>query len=159
QQRGTDDHGALPPVVLGDPHHAEGHDDQDRTEAQLGPQAGPLLHDEHRVMAYRARSAASTTLVSSIALVIGPTPPGTGARYPATLATSSATSPVSPASVRVIPTSTTAAPGLIMSAVISPGRPAAATTMSARDTSAARSRVPVWHSVTVAFSPRRDSSR
>ena len=39
-----------------------------------------------------------------------------------------------------------------MSAVTMPGTPAAATTMSARRTCAARSRVPVWHRVTVAFS-------
>ena len=42
---------------------------------------------------------------------------------------SAATSPTSPASVRVMPTSTTAAPGLTMSAVSRPGRPAATTTM------------------------------
>ena len=40
-----------------------------------------------------------------------------------------------------------------------PGTPAAATTMSAVRTCAARSRVPVWHRVTVAFSLRRVSSR
>jgi hypothetical protein len=40
-----------------------------------------------------------------------------------------------------------------------PGTPAAATTMSASRTWAARSRVPVWHSVTVAFSERRVRSR
>ena len=40
-----------------------------------------------------------------------------------------------------------------------PGTPAAATTMSALRMWAARSRVPVWHRVTVAFSVRRVSSR
>ena len=60
---------------------------------------------------------------------------------------------------RVMPTSTTAAPGFTISAVIRPGTPAAATTMSARRTWLARSFVPVWHSVTVAFSLRRVSSR
>src|SRR4029077_19539789 len=105
-----------------------------------------------------ACSAASTTLASSIARVIGPTPPGIGASQPATSATSGATSPTSPASVRVMPTSSTAAPGLTMSAVSSPGRPAATTTMSAARVCAARSFVPVWHSVTVAFSERRVSS-
>ena len=40
----------------------------------------------------------------------------------------------------------------------STGTPAAATTTSARRTSAARSRVPVWHRVTVAFTSRRVSS-
>ena len=62
-------------------------------------------------------------------------------------------------SVRVMPTSTTAAPGLTMSAVSRPGRPAAITTMSAVLVCAARSLVPVWHSVTVAFSVRLVSSR
>ena len=46
-----------------------------------------------------------------------------------------------------------------MSAVSRPGRPAATTTMSAPRVCAARSLVPVWHSVTVAFSLRRVSSR
>ena len=104
-------------------------------------------------------SAASTTLASSMARVIGPTPPGIGASQPATSATSAAASPTSPASVRVMPTSTTAAPGLTISAVSSPGRPAATTTMSAVLVCAARSLVPVWHSVTVAFSVRLVSSR
>ena len=58
-----------------------------------------------------------------------------------------------------MPTSTTAAPGLTISAVSSPGRPAATTTMSAVLVCAARSLVPVWHSVTVAFSVRLVSSR
>ncbi len=58
-----------------------------------------------------------------------------------------------------MPTSTTTAPARTMSAVTRPGTPAAATTMSARRVSAARSTVPVWHSVTVAFSSRRVSSR
>jgi len=44
-----------------------------------------------------------------------PTPPGIGASQPATSATSGAASPTRPASVRVMPTSTTAAPGLTMS--------------------------------------------
>ena len=43
---------------------------------------------------YDPRSARSTTLVSSIARVIGPIPPGIGATNPATPATSGATSPV-----------------------------------------------------------------
>src|SRR5699024_4341039 len=100
------------------------------------------------------RSAASTTFVSSSARVIGPTPPGIGARNPATSATPGATSPTTPSSVRVPPTSTTAAPGLTMSGVMSPAEPAAATTMSARRVCAARSLVPVWHCVTDAFSKR-----
>ena len=94
-----------------------------------------------------------------MARVIGPTPPGIGASQPATSVTSGATSPTRPASVRVMPTSTTAAPGLTMSAVSRPGRPAATTTMSAVLVWAARSLVPVWQSVTVAFSVRRVSSK
>src|SRR5487761_973143 len=69
-----------------------------------------------------ARSAASVTLASSIALVIGPTPPGTGASHPATSATPGSASPTSPASVLVMPTAMTAAPGLTMSAVSTAGR-------------------------------------
>ena len=98
-------------------------------------------------------------LDSSIARVIGPTPPGLGETQPATSQTSSATSPASLPSTRETPTSSTAAPGLTMSPLMIPGTPAAATTMSAWRTCAARSRVPVWHSVTVAFSERRVSSR
>ena len=97
-------------------------------------------------------------LDSSIARVIGPTPPGLGETQPATSQTSAATSPAILPSTRETPTSSTAAPGLTMSPVMMPGTPAAATTMSACRTWAARSRVPVWHSVTVAFSVRRVSS-
>ena len=49
-----------------------------------------------------------------------------------------------------MPTSITTAPGLIMSAVIIRGRPTATTRMSARRVWAARSRVLLLHSVTVA---------
>ena len=70
-----------------------------------------------------AASAASTTLDSNIALVIGPTPPGLGAQNPATSATSGATSPTMRPLTRLTPTSSTAAPGLTMSAVISHGHP------------------------------------
>ena len=48
----------------------------------------------HRYSASRRRSAASTVLTSSIAMVIGPTPPGTGVISPATAFTpSKSTSP------------------------------------------------------------------
>ena len=90
-----------------------------------------------------------------MARVIGPTPPGLGERKPATSATAGCTSPVSLPSTCETPTSSTAAPGLTMGGVIRCGTPAAATTTSARRTCAARSWVPVWHSVTVAFSVRR----
>ena len=64
-----------------------------------------------------------------------------------------------PPSSRLTPTSTTAAPGLTMSAVTMCGTPTAAMMTSACRVSAGRSRVPVWHNVTVAFSDRRVSSR
>src|SRR5690606_7553271 len=89
-----------------------------------------------------ARSAASTTLTSSMARVIGPTPPGFGEIHPATSATSAATSPAILPSRRATPTSRTAAPGRTMSAVTRSGTPAADTTTSARRVCAARSRVP-----------------
>ena len=73
----------------------------------------------------------------------GPVPPGIGARNPATSAQVGLMSPSRPASVRVMPTSTSAAPGLTMSGVMKWGTPAAATTMSARRMCAAISRVPV----------------
>ena len=60
------------------------------------------------------RPAASTVFESSIAMVMGPSPPGTGVIQPARFAASSKpTSPTRlPASVRLMPTSNTAAPGL-----------------------------------------------
>ena len=55
-----------------------------------------------------------TVLRNSIAIVIGPTPPGTGVISPArSAADSNWTSPLSPFSVRLMPTSITAAPGLM----------------------------------------------
>ena len=91
---------------------------------------------------------------SSIAIVIGPTPPGTGVIAPATsLTASNSTSPTSPSSVRLVPTSITVAPGLTISAPTSRGEPTAATRMSAREQTAGRSRVREWQTVTVAFSP------
>src|SRR5256885_2837705 len=57
--------------------------------------------------------AADTVLSSSIAMVIGPTPPGTGVIAPATSrAASKSTSPTRPSSVRFMPTAIPAAPGL-----------------------------------------------
>ena len=58
---------------------------------------------------------------SSIALVIGPTPPMRGVSQPATSATSSATSERSLRPSKETPAPTTTAPGLTMSAVIRPG--------------------------------------
>ena len=98
--------------------------------------------------------AAATVLASSIAIVIGPTPPGTGVIAPATSLTGSkSTSPTRPSSVRLVPTSITVAPGLTISAPTIRGEPTAATRMSAREQTAARSRVREWQTVTVAFSP------
>ena len=79
------------------------------------------------------RSAASTVLTSSMVIVIGPTPPGTGEIQPATSFTpSKSTSPASlPSGVRLVPTSMTTAPGLTMSAVTRLRLPTAATSTSA----------------------------
>src|SRR5215207_9110735 len=132
-QKGANDQATKPPGVF--PGHR---DDQPRRYAdhhdQQRPQ--PLRSGRSRLLPWPLHEAAScsarsTTLVSSIARVIGPTPPGTGATQEATSPTLASRSPTSPLSVRVMPTSTHAAPGLTMSAVTSPGRPAAATTMSA----------------------------
>ena len=98
-------------------------------------------------------------------MVIGPTPPGTGVIRPATAAASSkATSPTtrvlpcaafsgSREGTRLMPTSTTVAPGLIQSPRIISGRPTAATRMSAVRHRAGRSRVREWAMVTVQLSP------
>ena len=53
--------------------------------------------------------------------------------------------------MRLVPTSITVAPSPTMSAVISPGEPAAAISTSARRQVAARSRVREWQWVTVAL--------
>ena len=76
-----------------------------------------------RLMAFL--SAASMVLASSMVMVIGPTPPGTGVIWPATSAQrAKSTSPQSlPSGRRLIPTSMTTAPGLTMSAVTKRGCP------------------------------------
>src|SRR6266568_24307 len=69
----------------------------------------------------RRRDAASSVLRNRQAIVIGPTPPGTGVMAPATRrALSKSTSPTSRTPpccpvTRLIPTSMTVAPGLIQS--------------------------------------------
>src|SRR3954471_13036855 len=165
-----DDDQPLAPVL--ERHHEQPDADRQdhRQQRQLTQQAGEerptdverrpghRRHQGESTSTAAACSAADTTLASSIARVIGPTPPGLGATWPATSTTSRATSPAILPSTRLTPTSRTAAPCLTMSLVISPGTPAAATTMSAFRTCAARSRVPVWQRVTVAFSDRRVSS-
>jgi hypothetical protein len=81
----------------------------------------------------------------SIAIVIGPTPPGTGVMARALrLADSKSTSPTSfPVSSRLIPTSMITAPSFTMSPVTTPALPAATQRTSARRVCAARSRVRV----------------
>src|SRR5215218_656935 len=166
QRQPDEDHPAAP-VVEGDVQQPDAHDHQHGQQGQLADQPGEERpadverrpgHQAESASRAAACSAARTTFCSSIARVIGPTPPGFGATKPATSTTSSATSPAIFPSTRLTPTSRPAAPGLSLSAVIRPGTPAAATTMSAVRTWAARSRVPVWQRVTVAFSERRVSS-
>jgi PAS domain S-box-containing protein len=100
-----------------------------------------------------SRSAASRVLTSSMVMVIGPTPPGTGVIWLATwLTPAKSTSPQSlPASSRFMPTSITTAPGLTMSAVSTLRLPTAATITSACRVMAFRSGVALWQMVTVAF--------
>src|SRR5439155_24456789 len=109
-------------------------------------------------------SAAVNVFFSSIAIVSGPTPPGTGDSQPATSDTSGWTSPTTSEPRRSnvsrrfecagykrstvgrslicgVPTSTTAAPGLTNARVTNAGRPIAATRMSACDATPGRSTV------------------
>ena len=96
---------------------------------------------------------------------MGPTPPGFGEYQEALSRAASAMSPatrdlpVSGSVTRQTPTSISIAPCLTMSAVTMSGTPAAATITSALRVCAARSAVPVWHSVTVALTALRVSSR
>src|SRR5712691_367174 len=103
------------------------------------------------------RWAAWSVLRRSIATVMGPTPPGTGVMARALrLADSKSTSPASlPVSRRLIPTSMTTAPSLIISPVTTPALPAATQSTSARRQCSPKSRVRVWHMVTVAWRPSR----
>ncbi len=96
---------------------------------------------------------ASTVLDRSMARVMGPTPPTRGDRNPATSATPSSTSDRSRPSRKLTPAATTAAPGRTMSAVMSPGDPAAATTTSAVRVNAPMSSTPVCTTVTAALAP------
>src|SRR5206468_988265 len=98
------------------------------------------------------RSADITVFSSNIAIVIGPTPPGTGVMHEAVPSTLwKSTSPASlPSASRVIPTSMTTAPGFTIWAVTSLGLPAATTRMSAWRVIAPRSGVLELQMVTVA---------
>ena len=74
----------------------------------------------------------SIVLLNKQAIVIGPTPPGTGVIAFATLETSSkSTSPSKPFSVLFIPTSITIAPFFTQSPLTNFGSPTAATIISA----------------------------
>ncbi len=74
----------------------------------------------------------STVLLSKHAMVMGPTPPGTGVIALATLATSlKSTSPTIPESVLLIPTSITIAPFFTQSPLTNLGIPTAAIIISA----------------------------
>ena len=97
--------------------------------------------------------AALTVFFISIAIVIGPTPPGTGVIAPATFsALSNSTSPHSFLfSSLFIPTSITTAPSFIISPLIKLGIPTAATRISAFFVFSARFFVFEWHIVTVPF--------
>src|SRR5207249_4135446 len=79
------------------------------------------------------RSADMTVFSSNIAIVMGPTPPGTGVMHEAIPSTPwKSMSPASfPSGSRLMPISMTAAPGLTIPAVTSLGLPAAATRISA----------------------------
>ena len=100
-----------------------------------------------------AFSAADTVFSISMAMVILPTPPGTGEIHPAfSFTCSKSTSPQSFPFTRLMPTSSTAAPSLTISAVTNRGLPTAATRISARRVCSAKSSVRLWQMVTVAFS-------
>src|SRR5207249_707150 len=129
--------------------------------AQARGQLGDGQHGAARAHAMPSwRSAARSVLRSSIAMVIGPTPPGTGVIARARAATlANSTSPTSlPVSRRLIPTSITHAPSFTMSPVTVRGRPAATQRTSARRVCAARSRVRVGHIATVARRARSSNA-
>src|SRR5262249_20796016 len=93
----------------------------------------------------RLRVAACTVLLINTAMVIGPTPPGTGVIQPAiSCAAAKSTSPASLPSMRLMPTSITTAPGFTMSAVTKRAFPIAATRTSASRATAPRLCVREW---------------
>ena len=98
--------------------------------------------------------AAFRVFSSSIAMVIGPTPPGTGVMAPATLhdRRRSRRRPQAPRRCGSCRRRSRWHPRLTISAVSSRGIPTAATSTSARRVTAPRSRVREWQTVTVAFS-------
>src|SRR5262249_25410294 len=136
--------------------------------------AAGQAHAQHRYLRPRRMVQAFTVLAMSMAIVNGPTPPGTGVMAPATSAARGSTSPTSvePFSanafwraaspeknlsnslwsvILLMPTSMTAAPGFTKSLVTNPARPMAATRISPCRATAGRSRVLEWQTVTVAL--------
>ena len=112
-----------------------------------------------------ARAAPSTQFRSSMAMVIGPTPPGTGVRCEAAAAQlAKSTSPTSryprffeASSTALIPTSMTTAPGFSQAPCTYSAIPHAATTMSAsriRAGAPASGRPRRWRSDPAAGRPR-----
>src|SRR5256885_8548985 len=109
-----------------------------------------LFEEIERQLLHRAAISAARTVFSiSIAIVIGPTPPGTGVILDATSRTpSKSTSPFNrdpdfaeESGTRLVPTSITAAPGFTISRLIIPALPAATIRMSACRVWAGRSAV------------------
>src|SRR5205085_3809011 len=102
-------------------------------QSQLHPEVAEAGYvGERLVVSQGLRScSARSVLRTSMARVIGPTPPGEGLSQRATSLTSAATSPTWRPSTRLTPTSITAAPGLIIAAVTVSGLPTATTRMSA----------------------------
>src|SRR5262245_6395061 len=133
--------------------------DPHRGEALLDHLAQPrrqLGNCQHRAVGAHTlpawRSAARSVLRRSIAIVMGPTPPGTGviARTRSETPPRSTSPTTLPVARRLMPTSITHALSFTMSFVTVPARPAATHRTSARRVWAMRSRVRVWHVVTVA---------
>ena len=127
-------------LVVGEPEVARDLDDRTRLDGtgdlQIGRESSSDSSAGHGLFVGLA-CAARTRWLNRRALVSGPTPPGTGVIADATwTADSKSTSPTSWSPTRLIPTSTTTAPGFNMAPVTSPTRPAATTTMSARRTCA-----------------------
>src|SRR5947209_2620523 len=136
--------------------------------------AGEPDGQRHCTARLRRMRAAFTVFDISMAMVSGPTPPGTGVMAPATSATLGWTSPtrVEPFALnsssrfgsspkysrnfflsitRLIPTSMTVAPGFTISGVTMAGFPIAATRISAIRVHAERSTVRLWQTITVAW--------
>src|SRR5207249_10789598 len=97
----------------------------ERVRAPGGEQVVDLGHCYYGFL----RAAARMVLRSSIARVIGPTPPRRGLNQPATSCTASTTSDATFRPSMVPPAPTTAPPGFTMSGVTRPGDPAAALRM------------------------------